>query len=212
MIRPSTVAMEEKPNDRRDQRRQLIVGVARQAFFRTGYGGTTMSAIAASLGGSKTTLWTYFRNKEDLFSAVVDDLIDLYGAALRMPLPEDGDLHDVLTELGVILMETIFQPDIVALHRLVAGEADRFPELGRLLYDVGPKRGHERIGGWIAVQMARGLLRSGDPLMAAQHFGALCQSGRFQGHLIGALPAPDATTRRAEVDLAVEAFLRAYAP
>ena len=202
--------MDVKRPDRKDQRRQHIVGVARDAFFETGYGSTTMSAIALRLGGSKTTLWSYFRSKEELFSAVVDDLVDQYGAALRMPLPEAGDVPSVLTDLGLILMDTLFQPEIVALHRLVAGEAARFPELGRLLFDVGPKRGHERIGGWLAVQMARGLLRSADPMVAAQHFVALCQSGRFQGHLIGALPAPDDQERAAEVALAVRAFLRAY--
>lgn len=202
--------MDLKRADRKDQRRQHIVGVARDAFFEAGYGSTTMSAIAMRLGGSKTTLWSYFRSKEDLFSAVVDDLVDQYGAALRMPLPEAGDVPTVLTDLGLILMETLFQPEIVALHRLVAGEAARFPELGRLLFDVGPKRGQERIGAWLSVQMARGLLRPADPIMAAQHFAALCQSGRFQGHLIGALPAPNARERQAEVALAVEAFLGAY--
>ena len=203
--------MDEKRSDRRDQRRQHIVGVARSAFFETGYGSTTMSAIAARLGGSKTTLWTYFRSKEDLFSAVVDDLVDQYGAALRMPLPDHGDLALVLSDLGLTLMDTLFQPEIVALHRLVSGEAARFPELGRLLFDVGPKRGHERIGGWLFGQMTRGLLRSADPIVAAQHFAALCQSGRFQAHLIGALPAPDAAERQQEVRLAVDTFLRAYA-
>lgn len=204
--------MEERQAERKDQRRQHIVATARDAFFETGYGGTTMSAIAARLGGSKTTLWTYFRNKNDLFSAVVDDLVDQYGAALRLPLPDDGLVRQVLTTFGQSLMATIFQPEIVALHRLVAGEAARFPELGVLLYERGPRRGHQRIGDWLAGQMDRGHLRPADPVMAARHFIGLCQSGRFQQVLIGAADLPAQDEVWAEVDLAVEIFIRAYAP
>lgn len=38
-----------------------------------------MSSIAGQVGGSKTTLWAYFPSKEDLFAAVVDDVVEQYG-------------------------------------------------------------------------------------------------------------------------------------
>ena len=57
---------------RRQSRREAILDVAAQSFLEHGYAGTTMSAIAATLGGSKGTLWSYFASKEVLFAAVID--------------------------------------------------------------------------------------------------------------------------------------------
>ncbi len=45
---------------RRHSRRETILDVAAQWFLEHGYDGTTMSAIATALGGSKGTLWNYF--------------------------------------------------------------------------------------------------------------------------------------------------------
>src|SRR3546814_4420702 len=59
--------------ERKTQRRASILEVARLSFFEKGYAATTMSGIAATLGGSKSTLWRYFSSKEELFAAVLDD-------------------------------------------------------------------------------------------------------------------------------------------
>ena len=49
-----------------------------------------MNAIAAAVGGSKTTLWSYFPSKEELFKAVIDDMAEQYSEALKIDLPADG--------------------------------------------------------------------------------------------------------------------------
>jgi TetR/AcrR family transcriptional repressor of mexJK operon len=55
--------------DRRDKRREAILDVARSVFSEEGYAATSMSSIAARLGGSKGTLYNYFKSKEELFGA-----------------------------------------------------------------------------------------------------------------------------------------------
>lgn len=186
--------------------------VARNAFLRDGYGGTAMSAIAAEVGGSKTTLWSYFPSKQDLFAAVIDDMVERYGEALHIPLPADGDPGETMRALARSLMKTLTRPQIIALHRMVTGEAGRFPELGSVLFERGPARGHARVSAWLTQLMDRGILRSADPLVAAKQFMALCQAGQFQKHLIGALKRVNAVELEAEIDQAVDTFLRAYAP
>lgn len=194
------------------QRRRAIVAAARAAFLRHGYGNTSMSAIAAKLGGSKTTLWTYFRNKRELYDAVVDDMVERYGDALRLPLPPDADPRGVLHAFALSLITTVTRPQIVAMHRMVTGEAGRFPELGLAMVERGMKRGQARLAGWIEAQMVRGTLRRADPLIAAIQFGGLCQCGSFQTYLLGARPRPDAAEIAAEAEVAADTFLRAYAP
>ena len=95
-----------------------------------GYAATTMSGIAAALGGSKGTLWSYFPSKEELFAAVLDDATTAYRSRLAEILDPDGDLAGTLRTLGVNLLTKITSPESVALYRLVASEAGRFPEMG----------------------------------------------------------------------------------
>ncbi|MEO6377128.1 MAG: helix-turn-helix domain-containing protein, partial [Caulobacteraceae bacterium] len=61
------------PRAGRDLRRQAILNVACEAFLAEGYAAVSMSAIAATLGGSKATLYAYFRSKAELFAAVMED-------------------------------------------------------------------------------------------------------------------------------------------
>jgi AcrR family transcriptional regulator len=171
-----------------------------------------MSAIAADLGGSKTTLWSYFPNKQDLFAAVIDDMVDRYGEALRLELPVDADVAEVLSTMGISILHTITKPQIISLHRLVVGEAGRSSALGRMLWERGAGPGHERTANWLALQMERGTLGKADPAAAASHFVGLCQAGSFQRYLLGAIARPSPECLAADVALAVKAFMRAYAP
>ncbi len=199
-----------RAQSRKEERRQTIVAVARRAFFASGYGGTTMSAIAAELGGSKATLWAYFRAKEDLFAAVIDDLVDRYGEALNEPVPVDGDPLETLAYLASEFMQTLLKPDILALQRLISGEAGRFPELGRLFYERGPERALGHLSVWFGAMMETGFLRRTDPMLAARHFVALCQSGGFQLAMWGIEPRPTMEAMRTDMEAAISTFLQAF--
>src|SRR5690606_13163514 len=51
--------------------RARILSAARQVFGRDGYVGTTMSAVASEADMSLGGLYRYFRDKEDLFAALI---------------------------------------------------------------------------------------------------------------------------------------------
>ena len=52
--------------------RQKLVEVARELFARKGLEATTMNDIAANSGKGRCTLYTYFRNKEEIYAAVIE--------------------------------------------------------------------------------------------------------------------------------------------
>ena len=195
-------------------RRKAFVDAARELFFANGYAGTTMSSIASKVGGSKTTLWSYFPSKEDLFAAVVDDIIGHYGAALQVDLPIDQPVVDVLRHFGNVLMNTLLSPTMLALYRLVVGEAERFPHLAETFYDRGPRRGKARIAAWMGEKMVQGELRMGDPMQAVYHLSGLCQSGVYYQAVLGLPEGRDRNRERvaAEIDAAVDTFYRAWRP
>jgi TetR/AcrR family transcriptional repressor of mexJK operon len=206
---PTTATPELPAECAQDTRRKAFVAVSQKAFFTNGYGGTTMSAIAAQVGGSKTTLWTYFPSKQDLFTAVVDDVVEEYGCALSIQLPLDQPVVEVLELFGAAMLSTMLSPPIINLHRVVAGEAARFPELGRLFYERGAKRGKARLAAYMNAVMEDGRLRRGDPQLAARQFSAMCQANSFQLALYAIeTPAPDDVAR--DITTAVDCFLRAW--
>lgn len=171
-----------------------------------------MSSIAAAVGGSKTTLWNQFPSKQDLFVAVLDDIVERYGTALAVDLPTDLPVATTLERFAAALMATILSPPIIALHRLVTGEAGRFPELATMFYERGPRRGKARLAAFIEVAMADGRLRRGDVMVAVRQFASMCQSGCYQHSLLGlGSPAtPDAIAH--DITAAIDSFMRAWGP
>jgi TetR/AcrR family transcriptional regulator, mexJK operon transcriptional repressor len=206
MILNSTLAHPKKA----DQRRQAFVDAARQAFFTSGYGGTSMSAISAKVGGSKTTLWTYFPSKQELFAAVVDDLVERYGRALEVELDPKGDVHEELCTFALALLETLHSEPIIDMHRLIFSEAGRFPELSAMMYARGPARGKARLSRFFEDAMRLGKLRQGDAVAAAHHLPGMLQTGSAQQHLLGLSGRPSDEELADEAGRMVETFLRGW--
>lgn len=56
-----------------DERRQEIVRAAMEVFARNGFGGSTTREIAEHAGISEAMIYSHFRNKEDLYTAIIDE-------------------------------------------------------------------------------------------------------------------------------------------
>jgi len=191
-------------------KRAAFVAAARDQFFAHGYGATAMSAIAAQVGGSKTTLWTYFPSKQDLFAAVVDDAVERFGSALEWPLEADLPVEDALRRFAEGMMGIIGTREILELHRIVLGEAGRFPELGTLFFERGPKRGKAKLAAYLAGAMADGRVKRGDPAVAARQFAALCQAGLHQDRLWGLVQGEDAARQKTDIEAAIACWTGAW--
>ncbi|HKR90469.1 MAG TPA: TetR/AcrR family transcriptional regulator [Phenylobacterium sp.] len=196
---------------RREDRRDAILDVAYECFVADGYGSTSMSTIAARLGGSKGTLYNYFRSKEELFAAFVRRSC----SELRHDIdsmPPEGDLRGRLVQMARHLLDHLLLPEAIAIYRVVVGEGERFPELTRLFYEAGPRAGVGRMGEALQDLMERGELRRADPMLAAHQFKDLALSGVYNLRLLGMIEDPTPEERTARAEIAVDTFLRAYAP
>lgn len=56
--------------------RQKLIDVARELFATKGIEATTMNDIATQSGRGRRTLYTYFRNKEEIYGAVVESELE----------------------------------------------------------------------------------------------------------------------------------------
>src|SRR4051812_14253424 len=80
-----------KKVDRRVQRRESIVRTATKLFAQYGYDDCDMECVAAQLKIAKGTLYLYFRAKQDLFFACVDEAMKELQETIRIARSGHGD-------------------------------------------------------------------------------------------------------------------------
>lgn len=177
-----------------------------------GYAGTTMSGIAAALGGSKGTLWSYFPSKEALFSSALEEATNIFRAELAQILDDaSGDVVSALRQFCISLTTKTTRSEAVALHRLVLSETSRFPEVGAIFFDRAPHMTQKLLAEYLSGAMDSGFLRRDDPLAMARELFALCLAGSHQKLLLGVSDTPQPDVIERDVNRALDIFLRAYA-
>lgn len=119
-----------KPGSRRGKREQ-IVKAAVKVFLEKGYAGTSMNAVAEEAGVIKATIYSHFKDKQQLFIAIIEEMT-VKKIAIDFTNPEPilnlcpNDFIDQLTGKFCVLLE---DPQYHSFFRLLVGESERFPEL-----------------------------------------------------------------------------------
>jgi AcrR family transcriptional regulator len=193
----------------RDQRREAILSVAREVFFEQGYTAASMSTIAARLGGSKGTLYNYFKNKEELFEAQVREMCG-HAADRILEGSVDGEPVDALTRLGEQYLQHLYSEDTVQMFRILVAEAQRSPELARVFYEVGPARGQKGLEAYLEAATARGSLCLPDCALGAEQFMSLCKGRAHLQFLLNLIPPLTPAEIRLQIKQAVTAFMTLY--
>jgi len=80
--------------------RDKLIEIARQLFAKKGIENTTMNDIAAASDKGRRTIYTYFRNKRDIYNAVVktesDKIVEKLTQILDKPEPVEQKLMDFI--------------------------------------------------------------------------------------------------------------------
>ncbi len=79
--------------------RNKLIDVARQLFAKNGLDDTTMNDIAIASGRGRRTLYTYFKSKEEVFEAVVENEMEHMSNRLRLIADKDLEPEDKLVQL-----------------------------------------------------------------------------------------------------------------
>lgn len=91
--------------------RERLIEVARELFAHKGLEATTMNDIAAASGRGRRTLYTYFRNKEEIYYAVIEDelarLSQNMTAVLDMDVPPEEKLFKLIYTHLQTIRETV---------------------------------------------------------------------------------------------------------
>lgn len=152
----ATAARAGRPKS--EAKAEAILSAAAELFLGQGFQGTSMDAVAQRAGVSKQTVYSHFANKEELFKACIGAKVAGYGFD-ETAVVEDDDLRTALLTVARRFVELLLDPDVVAMHRVVMGEAASQPRIASLFFDSGPKRTKAAVCRFLKRQVDKGLLR-----------------------------------------------------
>ncbi|MGW0117656.1 TetR/AcrR family transcriptional regulator [Streptomyces sp. NPDC003327] len=202
------------PADAASRKRRAIIDAALTEFLAEGYSAASMDAITSRSGVSKATIYKHFGSKERLFLAVVGGVLPTTYAGLEpvaATVTAATDPRAALVRVTTDVTRVLLRRDILSLRRLVIGEIDRFPQLGRLWYRVTYDMCNGPLVEALTELDARGALDVPDPALAVQ---------QLVGATVGVLQlvhtfAPDAEVDEEQlartIGSGVDLFLARYA-
>src|SRR6478752_9710840 len=82
-------------------KRQQILEGAKRVFMKMGFDAASMNDVTREAGVSKGTLYVYFANKEELFTAMIETERAAFVAALRVALEHHDNIEEGLYDFGL---------------------------------------------------------------------------------------------------------------
>ncbi|MEZ5597538.1 MAG: helix-turn-helix domain-containing protein [Pseudomonadales bacterium] len=107
---------------RSERKRRAIIDAATRLFAEHGLTAVSMAALAGEAGVSTATLYRHFTAKEDVFAAVIDELVSRFNDQTQR---DDPDCRRALAHLSRRYAQLLTDPTVVGLLRAVAADHDR---------------------------------------------------------------------------------------
>jgi TetR/AcrR family transcriptional repressor of mexJK operon len=186
--------------DRTNPKVQQLLEAAHALFLDQPYDTVSTDAIVKEAKVSKATLYAYF---------LVSDKCGQTAQAIWESASASDDVEEVLRTIAQNFMAMFATGDALAFYRSIIAQVPRFPELGRIFYESGPKVLLGRIESFLRDASERGDIAIPDPKLAAAQFLQLIS---VDVPLIGLLGLEPLTKQRADVAIesGVALFMAGY--
>jgi TetR/AcrR family transcriptional repressor of mexJK operon len=191
---------------RHPDRREQIISVASELFLAHGLDGVSVDAVVDRAGGSKSSVYSYFSNKEGLFVAVVERLCSEILVPLAAIDVTGLPLEAGLTKIARVFLDTILAERTLALHRLVVAESARLPQLGAVWFAHAPQTTYALVARFLEAYQRAGRLSRVEPNRAAKLFLDMLTFDVHHRALLGVAAAQSDEIDRLIAD-AVDIFL-----
>jgi len=196
---------------RSEDRPREICAAALEVFAEKGFAAAKLDEIARRAGVSKGTLYLYFKDKEQLFRAVVRDSIAPNVAAITSAISAmDAPFADVVRMFLAGFAEREARLPLGAVAKMVIGESRNFPELARVWHDEVASKAIGALAAAIERAQQRGEVRNGDPrLFAFSLMGPMVLGALWRATLVpaGGEPLDLPALARQHADTVLEGLL-----
>ncbi|XOV80770.1 MAG: TetR/AcrR family transcriptional regulator [Aestuariibacter sp.] len=125
------------------EKQQQILSAASCLFLRNGLAATSMDSVAKEANVSKQTVYSHFKNKDALFTAVIRWKVKEYCLDEEHIQANQHDVKKVLQVIGIQFVQLLHDPAVISMYRVVIGEVSTNPHIAELFYEAGPKQAME---------------------------------------------------------------------
>lgn len=123
----------------RASKREAILSASIELFNSQGYDLTSMDAVAALAGVSKTTVYAHFGDKLALYRAMAESAVTLLDVDFDRLRDDDSlSTFQKLTTLAKMLVQSLTSETFIAFHRVMILEARDKPDLKNRLVPGAP--------------------------------------------------------------------------
>ncbi len=188
-------------------KRLKILEAARELFFNLGFAGTSIDKIVAVAGGSKSTVYRFFKSKEAILKELLDHEIEGHLGSLWKINQESTPIKEGLMLIGEEALLVLTSKHSTEIHRLSIGEANRVPSIGKIFYENGPNTGHMRLENYLHMQAKLGHFKCTDAGKAAEYFWAMLMHKVMMERYLGISKPMDKKSAKSLAKRTVEDFL-----
>ncbi|MBS0244241.1 MAG: TetR/AcrR family transcriptional regulator [Proteobacteria bacterium] len=143
------------------QKRAAILAAALDVFAANGYAAARLDDVAAKAGVAKGTIYLFFKDKEQLFEAIVLEAASPVLTALdAVAGREDLTLREFLSGLFAVFRAEVLGTRRKEIVRLVLAEGSRFPRIAEFYHREVVAKGLALIARVADRAVARGELKS----------------------------------------------------
>ena len=203
----TTDTQDTEPVSRGDKRRAAFIAAAREVFLEQGYEAASMSDIVLRAGGSLSTLYSQFGDKQGLFLAMLDERIRQITASMGVELSAHAPVADGLRRIGQQFTSKLLEPESLEMYRLILGLARKFPEIPREFARRGPDRLRQALADYLIDRVDAGEIQLEDPYRAASLFLEMARAGLVNRALMDDSIRPSPDEIEASVNVVVDVFL-----
>lgn len=192
------------------KRAQILDG-AKRCFMGVGFEAASMNDITSEAGVSKGTIYVYFKDKEDLFKALIDREKSAVMGAAKRELERPGTIAQQLHRFGTYVTSRLTSDEVIRAQRMVLGISERMPEVATRFFGSDAFSAHLVLKDYLDQHVASGDLVIDDTELASRQFLELAMASVFKRRLFGNLPEPMPLPQIEHVvDKGVDMFLTYY--
>ncbi|OTG80761.1 TetR family transcriptional regulator [Acinetobacter sp. ANC 4558] len=198
------------PTKRGHERCIALIESATALFLKQGYDAVSLDDIVNHAGGSKTTIYKYFGNKEGLFVAICDYHRELFFKGVCVAFnPTCEELRNYLINTLINFYQHILDPDHTAFMRIVIEQSQRNPELAAYLYNKGTQLVQNTIANALIRAAEQGNIVCCEPLYSAMYYLGILRNWEWQV-VMGLNPQLCEQEILKYIEYAVDLFLAAH--
>lgn len=192
------------------KKRKAILDAAWSILVQEGYARASVDAVLAVCGGSKATIYSYFKSKEELFGQAMFARSTELADDVFHTFVEGDELTDTLYKFGRRYLSFYLNSELLEATRLATAEGKNL-HFGRVFYKEGFQKNWEKVAAYLEKHIPPENLLEGQGWRAAMHLKGLLDGETLLKRIWGASEQITADEIDSVVETAIIAFKRIYA-